>query len=44
MPFTLWQKFLHNCVKTPSGCWCWQGAIDKDGYAIVRVGKKVRAG
>jgi hypothetical protein len=29
---------------TRATCWRWQGAIDKDGYAIVRVGKKVRCG
>jgi len=37
-------NLLRNCVKTPTGCWRWQGAVDKDGYAIVRVGKKVRRG
>jgi hypothetical protein len=41
---TLWEKLISNCVKTPAGCWRWQGAVDKDGYAIVRVGKKVRRG
>jgi hypothetical protein len=41
---TLWGKLLRNCVKTPTGCWRWQGALDKDGYAVVRVGKKVRRG
>jgi cation:H+ antiporter len=25
----LWQKLICNCVKTPSGCWRWQGAVDK---------------
>jgi hypothetical protein len=29
---------------TRATCWRWQGAIDKNGYAIVRVGKKVRCG
>jgi hypothetical protein len=41
---TLWEKLLRNCVKTPSGCWRWQGATDQDGYALVRVGKQVRRG
>jgi hypothetical protein len=40
----LWQKLIRNCVKTPSGCWRWQGATDQDGYALVRVGKQVRRG
>ena len=39
---TLWQKLIRNCVKTPSGCWRWQGATDQDGHALVRVGKQVR--
>jgi hypothetical protein len=38
----LWQKLIRNCVKTPSGCWRYQGALDKDGYGMVRVGKKIR--
>ena len=41
---TLWQKLTRNCVKTPSGCWRYQGATDQDGYALVRVGKQVRRG
>jgi hypothetical protein len=41
---TLWEKLIRNCVKTPSGCWSWQGAVDKDGYTLVRVGKQVRRG
>jgi hypothetical protein len=41
---TLWEKLLRNCVKTPSGCWRWQGAVDQDCYALVRVQKQVRRG
>jgi HNH endonuclease len=41
---TLWQKLIRMCVKTPSGCWRFQGALDQDGYALVRVGKQVRRG
>jgi hypothetical protein len=40
----LWQKLIRNSVKTPSGCWRWQGAVDQDGYALVRVGKQFRRG
>jgi hypothetical protein len=44
MQLTVWEKLIRNCVKTPKGCWRFQGATDQDGYALVRVGKQVRRG
>ena len=38
------QKLIRNCVKTPAGCWRWQGATDQAGDALVRVEKQVRRG
>lgn len=40
----LWNRILRRCVKTVTGCWEYQGSLDKDGYALVRDGNRVRRG
>ena len=36
------ERFLNKIKKMPSGCWEWQGGIDKYGYGIFSLLKKLR--
>jgi hypothetical protein len=31
------ERFWSQVQKMPSGCWEWQGALDKDGYGVVNI-------
>lgn len=43
MRVSVWDRFWSKVVETPSGCWEWQAARDKDGYGRIGNGGRTFA-
>lgn len=34
-------KILSRSEQLATGCWCWRGCLDGQGYGVVRIGRRV---